>query len=210
MTARRGGADALRAQLNARGPFVIVAAGPNGAGKTTFVDHFIRPSSLRIINPDEIARGLAPLSPESVAYEAADVADALRGRLVAAGSPFCTETVFSDPAGSKLAFLKSAQRSGYVVFLVFIGLESAALSSARVAQRVEKGGHDIPDDKLEARYPRTLSNLKSALAFVNHALILDNSSADHPYRFVAEFQRGALIRKVKALPEWVIPIVTKT
>ena len=145
MTRRDKGSKALRAPLAADGPFVSVVAGPNGAGKSTFVDEYIRPSRLRIVNPDEIARGLAPLAPASVAYEAADVADALRERLVGTGSSFCMETVFSDPAGAKIAFLKRAQAAGYAVLLVFIGLDSPELSAARVAQRVEEGGHDIPD-----------------------------------------------------------------
>jgi predicted ABC-type ATPase len=209
MTRRREGADTPRARLLTEERFVIVVAGPNGAGKSTFVDNYIRPSGLRIINPDDIARGLAPLAPASVAYEAADVADALRERLVAAGTSFCMETVFSDPVGSKLGFLKRAQESGYAVFLVFIGLESAALSAARVAQRVEQGGHDIPDDKLEARYPRTLTNLIDAVEFVNHAILLDNSSADVPYRFVAEFDQGVLIRQGNRIPKWLIGIIPK-
>ncbi len=199
---RRDERSALRAQLLAAGPFLIAVAGPNGAGKSTFVDHYVRPSGIRIINPDEIARGLAPLAPASVAYEAADVADALRERLVAAGTSFCMETVFSDPAGAKLAFLKRAQAAGYVVFLVFVGLDSAELSAARVAQRVEQGGHDIPDEKLEARYPRTLTNLAAAIETVDCLLLLDNSSADRPYAFVAEVRGGAMRRKARRIPRW--------
>ena len=44
---------------------------------------------------------------------------------------------------------------------------------------------------------------------VNHALLFDNSSADEPYRFVAEFEQGALIRKAKHIPKWSAGIVTK-
>jgi hypothetical protein len=52
---------------------------------------------------------------------------------------------------------------GFAVFLVFIGLESGALSIARVQQRVQQGGHDVPDDRLRARFPRTLANLREAV-----------------------------------------------
>ena len=76
--------------------------------------------------------------------EAARVADAWRRDLAARGISFYTETVFSDPKGAKLEFLKECQSSGYTVIFVFIGLESAELSIGRVIQRVERGGHDVP------------------------------------------------------------------
>ena len=38
---------------------LVVVAGPNGAGKSTFVETFLRPTGLRVVNPDQIARALA-------------------------------------------------------------------------------------------------------------------------------------------------------
>jgi predicted ABC-type ATPase len=57
-----------------------------------------------------------------------------------------------------------------------------------VRERVEAGAHDVPDEKLVTRFARTFINLRQALSFVNHALLFDNSSADEPHRFVAEFR----------------------
>jgi predicted ABC-type ATPase len=207
VSARTPPAAALRRQLEADGPFIIVVAGSNGAGKSTFVDRYVRPAGLRIINPDDVARGLAAVSPDAVAYEAAEIAAVLRQRLVAEGRSFCMETVLSDPVGEKPRFLREAQRAGYVIFLVFIGLESAQLSIARVMQRVDEGGHDVPDEKLVARYPRTLANLERTLAFADHALLFDNSSADAPYRFVAEFVSGRLAQRSRHRPRWAVAIV---
>jgi predicted ABC-type ATPase len=31
----------------------VVVAGPNGAGKSTFVDTFLRPTGILIVNPDK-------------------------------------------------------------------------------------------------------------------------------------------------------------
>ena len=112
------------------------------------------------------------------------------------------ETVFSDPAGEKLAFLREARRRGYSVVLVFIGLESAMLSAARVAERVEQGGHDVPEDKLEQRFPRTLANLREALTFVDLAILLDNSATDEPFRFVALWEAGELVESGEVKPLW--------
>jgi predicted ABC-type ATPase len=69
-------------------------------------------------------------------------------------------------------------------------------------ERVEAGGHDVPDEKIVTRFPRTLANLRQALAFVNQALLFDNSSADEPYRFVAEFRKGRRSRRKGYRPAW--------
>jgi predicted ABC-type ATPase len=129
-------------------------------------------------------------------------ADRLRTALVEARLSFCTETVFSDPAGARLRFLRRARTRGFVVFLVFIGLENPLLSVARVKQRVAHGGHDVPDEKLHARFPRTLANLKAAIPIVDEAFLFDNSSYDTPYRPVAVYRAGAVVTQHPPLPGW--------
>jgi len=121
---------------------------------------------------------------------------------VEAGLSFCTETVFSDPAGAKLAWLQDARRHGFSVFLIFIGLDSPALSVGRVKQRVAQGGHDVPDEKLFARFPRTLANLRAAIPVADEAFVFDNSSADTPYRIVAVYAQGRLVSRHPPLPNW--------
>jgi len=64
--------------------------------------------------------------------------------LVAQGESFVFETVFSDPVGDKLKFLRRASTRGYTVVLCFIGLASPELCDERVAMRVLQGGHDVP------------------------------------------------------------------
>jgi predicted ABC-type ATPase len=115
---------------------------------------------------------------------------------------FCTETVFSDPQGAKLQYLKQAREAGYYVFLIFIGLDSPELSMARVMQRVEAGGHDVPDEKLLARYKRTMANLQAAIPLVDEAFLFDNSSASEPYRLVATYTQGRLAVRSALRPRW--------
>jgi predicted ABC-type ATPase len=130
------------------------------------------------------------------------VAESLRSALVEAGLSFCTETVFSDPQRAKLGLLERAKARGFAVFLVFIGLASPVLSLARVEQRVRQGGHDVPDAKVRARFPRTLSNLRAAITIVDEAFLFDNSSYDEPYRIVALYERGTRVRQYPPLPRW--------
>lgn len=202
MISRSKEAASIADRLRAEEPALVVLAGPNGAGKTTFVATFLNSLDFPSVNADVIAKQLWPSQPDGVAYEAAKIADGMRRSLLATGASFIMETVFSDREGSKLQFLRDAQKAGYTVCLVFIGLVSSQLALARVLERTEDGGHDVPDEKVIGRFPRTLENLREALEFVDFAFIFDNSSADTPYRFVAEMESGRVIRRGRYQPRW--------
>jgi predicted ABC-type ATPase len=195
----------LRAALQAQ-PVLIFLAGPNGAGKTTFFEAYLEPLGLPYVNADRIARFLRTADPsapsDAIDRRAFAEAERLRAALVEARLSFSTETVFSDPARAKLTLLEEARRRGFAVFLVFIGLDSPVLSIARVKQRVEQGGHDVPDDRLRARFPRTLANLREAVGIVDQAVLFDNSFDDAPYRVVAVYQGGRLASRHPPLPPW--------
>ncbi|MCC7475804.1 MAG: zeta toxin family protein [Pirellulales bacterium] len=178
-------------------PLVVAIAGPNGAGKTTFFHAHVAPSGLRLVNADRLAAELA-IDP----YAAAKVADRLRRELVAAGESIAFETVFSDPVGEKLQFLATCAQQGYTTALLFVGLASAKLSAERVAMRVSQGGHDVPSDKLAARFPRTLANLKAAIEQLPHVVVYDNTDLAVPYRKLALFENGAAVELAKPLPLW--------
>ncbi len=185
---------------------LIVLAGPNGAGKSTFFDQFLASLGVPYVNADLIARVIREARPDTpppeVDRQAFRQAEELRRALVEARVSFCTETVFSDPVGAKLGFIKDARARGFTVVLVFIGLESAELSIARVMQRVREGGHDVPDAKLRARYPRSLANLRAAIPLVDAAFVFDNSSYDAPYRAVAVYEDGRLLTRQAPVPAW--------
>lgn len=179
-------------------PLLIFLAGPNGAGKSTYYEAFLSDDSLPFLNADILA---AQSGLDS--FEAARVLDARRARMIEAKQGFVTETVFSDPHGAKLDMLRAAVEAGFDVKLIFIGLESAELSAHRVAQRVAHGGHDVPQEKIAARFQRTLDNLKSALAVLPDITIIDNSSATEPYRLLARFQNGVLVERADGdMPAW--------
>lgn len=190
-------------------PWLIVLAGPNGAGKSTFFDVFLRPRGFRFVNADLIARGLPASDRADVAYRAAELAAIERRALVARGDTFVMETVFSDPAGAKLDFLRDARARGYRIAFVYIGLSGVPLSQARVLQRVAQGGHDVPDEKLRRRLPRSLANAQQALGFVDAGWVLDNSDADRPYALAATTRDGRVTRLAPSVPRWCRRILPK-
>jgi predicted ABC-type ATPase len=183
-------------------PTLVAIAGPNGAGKTTFYFSHLEATGLRFINADVLARELH-LEP----YAAARVADSLRRELLAQRESFIFETVFSDPVGEKLEFLKHAPLVGYNTILCFIGISTAQASDQRVAMRISQGGHDVPGGKLIERFPRTLANLRTALRELPHVWVFDNDDLRRPFRLVAIVEDGRRVKLDKPVPKWLKPLL---
>lgn len=184
-----------------RRPILLAIAGPNGAGKSTFYASHLLPHGLPFVNADDLAR-LLELDP----YKSAEIADRIRREMAGRGESFAFETVFSDPIGEKLEFLKDAERVGYAVMLFSIGIDQPRVSEERVAMRVAKGGHDVPHDKLYSRYGRVMENLRRALAELSNVRVYDNSDLLAPYRLVAVLEDGVLTL-TPPTPRWLKPLL---
>jgi predicted ABC-type ATPase len=194
-------ADSWTHYLDQR-PIIVALAGPNGAGKSTFFEAHLKSTGLRFLNADLLAQEF-----DVDAYEAARMVAALRVELVKQRESFIFETVFSDPVGDKLAFLKKTAHAGYSIVLFFIGIADASTSEQRVAIRVAKGGHDVPTEKLVARFPRTLANLGAAIRELPCVLIFDNDDLRTHFRHVAVFMNGHGIQLNKPVPSWLQPLL---
>lgn len=96
-------------------------------------------------------------NPESVAIEAGRLMLSRIHELMGAGVDFAFETTLATR--SYVSLVKSAQQVGYKVTLLFIWIDSPATAMQRVAERVVKGGHNIPSEVIERRYYRGLFNL---------------------------------------------------
>lgn len=173
-----------RAFLDAR-PIVVALAGSNGAGKSTFFHAHLADAGLRFINADNLAAEM-----RLGAYEAADLAASIRRALIKQDESFVFETVLSDPVGAKVAELEEVHRQGTIVVLIFIRIDSSDVSKQRVSMRVAQGGHDVPDEKLESRFDRTLANLNRAIRSLPLVVIFDNAELNRPYRLEAIYQTG--------------------
>ncbi|HWK57217.1 MAG TPA: hypothetical protein VNQ80_07770 [Parapedobacter sp.] len=114
------------------------------------------------------------------------IARYLREALLERETRFSFETVFSH--GSNLDIMRRAAEKGYKVYLYFVSTESAEINKYRVKLRVARGGHDVPDDKIESRYHRSLSLLADAAEIAYQAYFFDNSLDDKPFRLIAHFK----------------------
>ena len=157
-------------------PNLYIISGCNGAGKTT-ASFTVLPELLNcheFVNADIIAAGLSPFNPESVALEAGRLMLQRINTLLETGVDFAFETTLATR--SYVSFIKKAKDRGYTVTLLYLWLDSPELAINRVAKRVSRGGHNIPNDVVIRRYYRGISNLmKLYIPISDNWLLVHNS-----------------------------------
>lgn len=169
---------------------LYIIAGCNGAGKTT-ASYSVLPEILgcrEFVNADEIAKGLSPFNPSSVAIQAGRLMIQRIMGLLMSGETFSVETTLSTR--SYISLIRQAQEKGYTVSLIYFWLNSPELAIERVKQRVANGGHDIPPMVVRRRYKSGLENLfKIYMPCVDYWMLADNSNT--PRVIVADaFRKG--------------------
>lgn len=141
---------------------------------------------------------------KSFSYFTALLADFIRHQVLQSGQTFTFETVMSGK--DKLTFLQTAKDSKYRVYLYYICTDNVLINKYRVADRVEKGGHPVPADKIEKRYKASLSNLLDVIKLTNRAYLFDNSGTE--YKLVAQVTDGRDIDFDPAfVPNWFVKYV---
>lgn len=175
-------------------PKLYIIAGCNGAGKTT-ASFTILPEVLNckeFINADEIAKGLSPFQPESVAMQAGRIMLARMDELLQKGETFAFETTLATKSYKQK--IEWAQANGYEVTLLFFWLDSPNMAKKRVAQRVAEGGHSIPSETIERRYHNGITNLFAIyIDMVDICYIFDNSEGRKELIAQKEKHKGIII-----------------
>ena len=138
---------------------LYIISGCNGAGKTT-ASYTVLPEILdckEFVNADEIARGLSPFNPESVAIDAGRLMIKRIRELLDRRDDFAFETTLAPR--NYIRLIDEAHRKGYIVTLLYFWLESPELAVQPFAQRVRQGGHNIPVPTIYRRYQSGIQNL---------------------------------------------------
>lgn len=182
-------------------PNLFIIAGCNGAGKTT-ASYTILPELLGVkefVNADEIARGLSPFQPETVAIQAGKIMLRRLQDLLLQQVDFAFETTLSTR--SFMGFIKHAKEMGYTVNLVFYWLESVELAIERVETRVVvEGGHNIPIDTIIRRYYAGLHNFVNLYKdAVDYWMLIDNSKMEQVVIAKGRKEQQQIINTVKWL-----------
>lgn len=156
-------------------PAIVVAAGTNGAGKSSTIQPFIEGSGGAYFNPDQyagalIAHGMPAADANALAW-ARGFAQLCRA--VEDGTAYVFETTLG---GHSIPYqLMRALAFGRRVVILYVGLISPELHLQRIRERVTRGGHDIPEHKVRARYDDSRRNLLSFIGTRATIRVWDNS-----------------------------------
>jgi predicted ABC-type ATPase len=153
-----------------------IIAGPNGAGKTTFAREFLPKYAdcREFLNADLVAAGISPFDPDSAAIPAGRVLLSRMRELTRQGKDFGFETTLAER--SYLSTFAQMKERGYGLYLFYLWLPSADLAVARVARRVEQGGHNVDEHVVRRRFDLGLRNLRRHyLAMMDSWFLFDSS-----------------------------------
>lgn len=162
-------------------PRIIILAGPNGAGKSTTAPLLLRDTFAvdEFVNADTIAAGLCAFAPETAALEAGKIMLRRTRELAVRRVDFAFETTLASrtfaPWAARLI------ETGYAVHLFFLSLPNAEMAVQRVLNRVQRGGHSVPEETIRRRYDAGLSNLfRLYMPVVTSWKIFDNATPGAP------------------------------
>ncbi|MCQ2156344.1 MAG: zeta toxin family protein [Bacteroidales bacterium] len=166
-------------------PKMYILAGCNGAGKTT-ASYTLLPELFdchEFVNSDEFAKSLSPFDPSAASVSASRYMLMRIHYLLDRYADFCVETTLATR--SLLGIIQQAKSQGYTVKLLYFWLNSPEMAIARVKDRVEAGGHNIPEDVVRRRYKMGLKYFfKTYIPVCDQWILADNSRS--PFTIVAE------------------------
>lgn len=185
-------------------PWIVIVAGPNGAGKSTFYNKVLQEDPLfqnvPFVNLDNKAKDLAGPdgNPEDYLFEAGRMVCNEIEEKIANKENFVYETTASGK--THLRLMDTAKEQGYCLGVIFIGLSDVKLSHLRVQSRVQNGGHNVPSEAIERRFPNIINRLPDMLKRADISAVFDNSSKN-PYKLVF-FMDAVNIYAAGEYPKW--------
>lgn len=166
-------------------PRLFIISGCNGAGKTT-ASYTLLPEILKcreFVNSDEFAKSLSPFDPSAASVSASRYMLKKIRYLLDRNEDFSIETTLATR--SLMGIIQEAKSKDYSVTILYFWLNSPELAIKRVRDRVQSGGHNIPDLVVRRRYFMGLSYFfNSYIQMCDRWVLADNSKS--PYTLVAE------------------------
>lgn len=192
-------------------PELIIIAGPNGSGKTSITRKFLHhewADGTTYINPDQVAKNLfGDWNDRNAVLQAANYCSALREKCLIKKRSFVFETVFS--AQDKIDFVIRAKEAGFFIRLFFISTANPAINASRIANRVMKGGHDVPIPKIISRYYKSIRNCKTVAPIIDRLYVYDNSIDDADARPLFRLSNGQIAKQYTTdIPAWALTLLS--
>ena len=192
---------------------MIIIAGPNGSGKTSVTKRFLHhewAEGTIYINPDEVANEMfGDWNSKEAVLNAANYCAEWREICLTERKSFVFETVMS--AEDKVQFIIKAKNAGFFIRLFFISTENPKINASRIADRVMKGGHDVPISKIISRYYKAIENCKTVSSIVDRLYVYDNSVDGEEAKLQFRLANGVMGKMyVTDVPEWAQAIFPDT
>lgn len=177
-----------------------IIGGVNGCGKSSLTGALKaeRSDLGLIIDVDKLAAQLgSPVEGGKAAVRKID-------ECLEKGISFTQETTLSGARTERT--IRRAKERGYTIRLYYIGLDTMEESLGRIANRVAKGGHDIPKADVERRFQSRFTDVLRVLPYCDEARFFDN---DNGFVEVAEYRNGELIPRVSTPPRWLLELMER-
>ena len=136
-------------------PHLFIVGGPNGSGKTTVAMEYSEALGLPYLGADQIAASLSSADYVSVGFEAGRRFIHRVNEIIATKTSQVIESTLSGTTFRKS--LVKARQEGFLITVACVFVGSADVCVERVAKRVRKGGHNVPEADIRRRYYRSLT-----------------------------------------------------
>ena len=177
-----------------------IISGVNGCGKSSLTGALKaeRSDLGLLIDVDKLAAQLgSPVEGGKAAVRKID-------ECLEKGISFTQETTLSGARTERT--IRRAKERGYTIRLYYIGLDTMEESLGRIANRVAKGGHDIPREDVERRFQSRFTDVLRVLPYCDEARFFDN---DNGFVEVAEYRNGELTPRVSTPPRWLLELMER-
>ncbi len=170
-------AQSQKEAIPSKKPVVYIIAGPNGSGKSTLVTNFINYQIFgdKFVNAGIYAQTKFKDVKDQNERERLSMLYATNefNRLVDENKTFIFETVLSHE--SKLDMIKRAKKKGYKIISIYVFTDLPEINVDRVNKRTAQGAIPVEENKVRARYIRSLINATNLKALSDEYYQMNNT-----------------------------------